>query len=523
MALKAVFDNIISKAAIDFSSSEIIDIVSAVEEMVHRFARNVTENTPDLKILRVLPCGSMREKSALWKTFVNNPRRPVVFEGIGEVPYIEFDFLAILEKPPEIEFTPTDCPGCNQVKHTPNERKRCSTDLKIYNDLGNMCSVSETSSGAVRARRICSRCETAFHGSLPWWPFDNWKTWKKVGSEEYLCTDLVDALFHNVVVSNMCPPCSCLRVSIKEVDCALIDCSNRKRCKVTRNKANRNIKCEKCTIVKDNGFLQLAVTSEANMMSHKRNKCSFILLWTSSSDKLSSFEPKELEWKKIDQLHVLVDFLPAFEVAHGKFHEEALLVAKRCSCCSDCCKWRVSYAVKEMDAILFETSEDHKKCYKIIKYIIHLFHYFDLNINSYHVKTVFLKHCKDCKIADGSFDKCINEVLLGLSIAYKTGHLEGFVNKSNLIKLRYEGFARELELVEQMFKEFETEFEVDGIDSSLLTQTLIGHLKQILLYFKTENDKITDTEPYHWHPDSYVRFGWQHTKKAWHNVSFPKR
>ena len=38
------------------------------------------------------------------ETFVNDPDRSFIWKDIGEVPYIEFDFLALLEKPTELRF-----------------------------------------------------------------------------------------------------------------------------------------------------------------------------------------------------------------------------------------------------------------------------------------------------------------------------------------------------------------------------------------------------------------------------------
>ena len=65
--------------------------------------RMEVKNT-DIKISRIIPCGSMKDRSALWKTFVNDPDRSFIWKDIGEVPYIEFDFLTLLEKPTELRF-----------------------------------------------------------------------------------------------------------------------------------------------------------------------------------------------------------------------------------------------------------------------------------------------------------------------------------------------------------------------------------------------------------------------------------
>ena len=517
MALQAVFDNILETVSVDSNNQEIQDIVSAVEELVHRYARRIKEHKPDLKISRILPCGSMKDRSSLWKTYVNNPNRHFMFDGIGEVPYIEFDFLAILEKPSEFVYVATACRGCKQIQSS-----RCSDDLEACRKpetdiVPKTAGIIRTYISATQVTRSCSRCETAFHGCKPWWPFVSWKTWKKTDSVDYLCTDMVDALFHNELVSVMCSSCSCFSMTVQEAECSGMECSNRRRCKIVPNAMDRNVNCDTCTVHKDTGFLQIAASSEADMMSRKRNKCSFILRWTSIALKLSASNLKNLGNKHISSVHIFVDFLPAFELAGEDLHVEhdnndALLVAKKCSSCKDCCKWRISHTVQEMNA-LSSISEKHKMCYKMIKYIVQLFHYFDININSYHAKTVCLKHFIDCTNNDNNYSICVREILLNLSHAYKTGHLEEFVSKFNLFQREASGLARELELVEQMFKEFETEFGIDGIGPGLLKGTLIGRLQQMLLYFTRERSKAYEEGPYHFHPDSRLPFEWLYRRE----------
>ena len=104
IVLSSIFNNIVSKASVDFTSAEIQDIIAAVEELVHRYAERIEVQNPDIKISRIIPCGSMKDGSALWKTLVNDPDRSFIWKDIGEVPYIEFDFLALLEKPTELRF-----------------------------------------------------------------------------------------------------------------------------------------------------------------------------------------------------------------------------------------------------------------------------------------------------------------------------------------------------------------------------------------------------------------------------------
>ena len=77
----------------DFSNSEIQDIHSAVSEMLERVKRKVNERGV-FSITRNEPCGSMEEKTALWK-----------YDWRTRQPFIEFDFLAVLQASADIKFT----------------------------------------------------------------------------------------------------------------------------------------------------------------------------------------------------------------------------------------------------------------------------------------------------------------------------------------------------------------------------------------------------------------------------------
>ena len=189
-----------------------------------------------------------------------------------------------------------------------------------------------------------------------------------------------------------------------------------------------------------------------------------------------------------NNIQILVDFLPAFQLADEDLHMEheakdALIVAKRCTSCRNCCKWRVSYGIKEANTILSGISQCHKKSYQVIKYIIQYFHFYGIDISSYHAKYVYLNHFKNCGNTGDNYAPCISDILLNLASAYRTGNLSGFVTETNLIQTNVLAFALELELIDKMFNELETEFQIDGTDVAILLRTLIGRLQKNLFVF----------------------------------------
>ena len=66
----ALLDDLLKSATVDYTNKEIKDIVSAVEELVKRYVDHFNRTcVPNLRIIRIQPCGSMAEKTSLWKWF----------------------------------------------------------------------------------------------------------------------------------------------------------------------------------------------------------------------------------------------------------------------------------------------------------------------------------------------------------------------------------------------------------------------------------------------------------------------
>ena len=94
--LNTFLEELVTEAGVDFSNPEIQDIQSAVSEMIERIKTWINERG-FFSISRTEVCGSMAEKTAMWKCATRSNQ-----------PYIEFDFLAVLKAACDIK------PGCQE-------------------------------------------------------------------------------------------------------------------------------------------------------------------------------------------------------------------------------------------------------------------------------------------------------------------------------------------------------------------------------------------------------------------------
>ena len=106
--LKTFYETILRNAALNFNNKEIQDIQVAVRQMLERVtARMNTEPEAPFKISYIQPCGSMEEKSSILKSELE----PYDYNGVRLTKYIEFDYLAIIDKPDDVRLEGS-CPGC---------------------------------------------------------------------------------------------------------------------------------------------------------------------------------------------------------------------------------------------------------------------------------------------------------------------------------------------------------------------------------------------------------------------------
>ena len=431
MATKTFYEDIVNNISLDFNNKEIKDIVSAVRELVQRYVEHIDERGI-FKITRILPCGSMEEKSSLWKAYKPNL---IIYNSekylepdkereaaIDEIPYIEFDFLAILQKNSICKITRRYglrnlnvpyCLGCLDVQ--------CNYRWKIEDKYDFTPSFDQDKIPPRRLNQIF-RSELC-HG-----------------------------------ISSLCPCISAKRYPRKNAY------------KLMQTKENSSENCEKCTVDKETGSLQIDTSPEARFInSEDPKKCAFMLLWRSKTQTLivpnnDTLRPE----KQISELHIFIDLLPAYELEDDLTSdispgEKGFVVPKSCSACPTRHTWRISFNLTESHSILAAMSDGHQKCYKTLKYMLtNVFSW----LESYHVKTTFLNHCKLCTRSTEAYDECVTDTLRDLIAAYSQLKLDTSLTRSNLCTGRsdshYIQVLDELNAVLKTLKTIDTKLDIDS-------------------------------------------------------------
>ena len=187
--------------------------------------------------------------------------------------------------------------------------------------------------------------------------------------------------------------------------------------------------CDKCVVEMPTGFLRANVPVRYESLSVN---CSLKFRWTSKAKTLivrGELLPEDF-WE-INELTILVDFLPALEVLKTSPDENAacehdfFIVPKRCNVCNRIKHWRKSKCMAEITFIVNEMSEKHRKCYQIIKYVLARF--IDrAYIEWYYVKTVVLNHSRKCSDSSEGLTECVLKIITELKHVYETKTLKLF-------------------------------------------------------------------------------------------------
>ena len=101
-----ILEEVNTRASIDYGNQEIQDIQTAVHIMLDRVVTRVNARGM-FKISRIVPCGSMVERTTVLK-----------FKKYNEM-YTEFDFLANLDYSPNIICLDHGCGQCVKVSELP--------------------------------------------------------------------------------------------------------------------------------------------------------------------------------------------------------------------------------------------------------------------------------------------------------------------------------------------------------------------------------------------------------------------
>ena len=328
------------------------------------------------QIAYVQQCGSMAEKTSLWKS--------VQIQG-AETKFIEFDYMAILKEQNYKCVVNKSCRGCARLKVVePSERIPASSPLQ----------------------------------TLPLRPAQ------------------FDLLFHETLFTSLLSYCTCCsfakcnkKAGLRSGYTLVYD--------PTANIGDNA--CSRCSVVKNTGYLRVAQSTDSWIFSKKQGVSSIMFIWKSTAKSIAAPNIDTLEMTDLmDQLLVCVDFLPVFETDITIQEQHCFLVPKRCPL--RCFKtWRLSYCMAEVDVIRHKATEHHRKCYIFLKYLFGHFKYcVGEYVNSYHGKVAFLNHCSTCSNINADMTDCVLSILHSLQHAYRIRSIKAPVsdihfnpNKSN--------------------------------------------------------------------------------------------
>ena len=389
--LNSVLEELVTKAGVDFSNPEIQDIQSAVSEMIERIKTGINERGL-FSISRTEVCGSMAEKTAMWR------------HSWPDGSYIEFDFLAILQAACDIK------PGCQECFYVNTPPMNLDLLDKCYRSLYN----SYLKDGYKR-KKIVEECFTR-------------------------------------ETNNCLAACGCQEVKYPDQNLWLEYTFERSS---TCSKTQQG--CEKCTVDRPTGTLRVKTSVKIGDLDTEV-LCTLVFQWTSRAKTLCTRDCVCLpETEKMDNLTIHIDFLPALELFQSKqqsadvaacsssglvlnptsseYEHYCFLVAKRCVVCDKYGyngTWRRSGCRAEVDTIVNQMSDKHRKCYQVLKHLAG-FTPTQYGFTNYHLKVAILHHNSSCSDAGEDCAECVYKVLDELQHAYETGQLKSLHSQVNLM------------------------------------------------------------------------------------------
>ena len=286
------------------------DIQFAVRAMLDRVATRVHEREV-FKISRIVPCGSMVEQTGVWKYDKKTGER-----------HTEFDFLAVLNKYSRFIRFGNGCGLCVEASILPDHHDTSTLHF----------------------------CKYGHHAGGHSGMFQ------------------LDQLFLRELNTCLGSACDCFSVKIGgHTDYPVYSYKLAEAC-------DSDYLCDKCVVEMSTGILRVNHAVSVGQLADAN--CSLVFRWTSkAADTLSACD-KVLheEARTIKSFSVHVDFLPALEVLNSKHEHEFFLVPKLCDNCKRREHWRKSNCMTEISYTINEMSKKHKKCYRIIKYLLSVFY-----------------------------------------------------------------------------------------------------------------------------------------------------
>ena len=405
--LMDAYNRLIEEVSVDFTIQEIKDMQTATNTMLQQVVDRVNARGV-FSVARIIPTGSMVDKTALWKG-----------DKEREEHSLEFDYLAVLTntieyycrgEDPRVLYSrikeesvfeeKRDCVGCELV-NAPEELDRMG---KCHNN------------GRIRMMDL-----------------------RFIFNERFIIE------INRSLVSS----CDCFTVTFDPPDCAY---AIRFHSALDGGRHG----CDRCTIDTPTGVLSV----NTSLPISQRMCGSLILLWTSKAKSLEApeFITSGIQSRKqINSLTVHIDFLPVIESikpakteggsmhkylklsqsegrsiheslkptpSEGESMHDYFIVPKHCNVSRMCDGWRKSWCMAEMREFIEHMSENHRKCYQIIKWHIKIG--FLGRVSDYHVKTVVLHHSQSCSKPTNDVIDCLREILTELLLAYESGELKQF-------------------------------------------------------------------------------------------------
>ena len=390
--LNTFLEELVTEAGFDFSCpeiQEIQDIQSAVSEMIERIKTGINERGI-FSISRTEICGSMAEKTAMWK------------RSWTVIPYIEFDFLAVLQAACDIM---PCCQECFYVNTPP-------MNLDLLEEYYRGLYMSYLKNKHER-KNIVEECFTRETNNCL----------ASCGCQEVIYKDQGNWRGYTFEPSSTC------------------------------SKTQQG--CDKCTVDRPTGTLRVK-TSVKIGGRYTEIDCTLVFQWTSKAKTLCTRNRVCLpKTEKMYNLTIHIDFLPALELFQSKQHSAdvaacsssglvlnptssedehyCFLVAKHCVVCDEYITWRRSGCRAEIDTIVNKMSDKHRTCYRVLKHLTGFTP--DLNLfNNYHIKVAVLHHNSSCSDAGEDCAKCVYKVLDQLLHAYETRQLKSLHSQANLLE-----------------------------------------------------------------------------------------
>ena len=404
MKLNILFENIVENASVDYAKREVLDIQAAVKRVLEKVTMRMNHRGI-YKISSVQPCGSMTEKMSVIKTAT---ARPLNYTKTKSDRYIEFDFLAVLEKPCKIK-SDIACPGCLDMYGPAFDIER----------LGQLYESHILEYQFLRSNRL-------------YWE----------GTSDVFKKEL-----------NYClaSACNCFSFVYRKIECIHADFSFKSTTQGTGG-------CSECTITMDTGYLQVASKVNIGPMH-----CSTLLVWTSHARSIIDIDDETLQpTEPIKILPIYVDFIPALRIFRKTenvcdLEHNYLIVAKRCNLCNK--NWRVSDSLQEVDFVLNNMSDKHKMCFKVLKFITE-----HKLLTTYYLKLVAIHHSSNCSDSSKDCVNCVTDILDDLLQAFKDNVLMSFHGNYNVLsRFKWVTYQNEIEQLIKCLADFKswTEFKLE--------------------------------------------------------------